>query len=168
MSRDGSVIAGTTFGSTGASDTFRWTESSGIVAIANAVSLGWVRMSPDGSVVFATHRPAGGTPRAFRWTAASGVVALQGSPPEGSVLRNIDADASVAVGYTLDNERHPAFVWRESTGIRSLAEVLGGVPIDRRGWEFGPPIALSPDGHVLFGEGTCNGVPALYRLVLPQ
>jgi hypothetical protein len=40
-------------------------------------------------------------------------------------------------------------------------------PINADGWVLGPPRAISADGRVIAGNGTCAGVPSEYRLELP-
>jgi hypothetical protein len=87
--------------------------------------------------------------------------------PRGTVLQGIDANGTVAMGYTLD-AGHPPFLWDASSGMRLLGQVLEAANVDVRSWELGPPVAISPDGRVVFGEGKCGNLPSVYRAVVPQ
>ncbi len=185
FSRDGSAIAG--FVSTNQEPTpvnelnqiFRWTAASGIVILAPLWPSGatgdrttdsrlW--LNDDGSVLVGTFdlvsETRGPEPSAFRWTEATGAVALASEAGQQSIVRDASGDLGVVVGYTREEEQ--PFVWNAADGFRDLASVLSAAAVDLEGWTLSKPSALSRDGRVVVGEGTCNGVPAVYRVVLPD
>ncbi len=184
FSRDGTVIAGFMADTPSAqpdhtNQIFRWNEASGITVIAPLWPGGAVGdpvtdqrlwMNDDGSVLVGTFDLNAETrapePSAFRWTEATGPLAIAATPGQRSVLRDASRDASVAVGYTLEDER--PFVWNAAAGLRELSAVLTAAAVDQSGWVLSKPAALSADGRVVVGEGLCSGVPAVYRAVLPD
>ena len=172
ISRDGAVVVGEAQNDSGERQSFRWSAASGIVSlapVATGVLDHGIRLNADGSVLFGTQKPsAGNAPAsAFRWTQATGVSDLANAPAAGSVIQDTSADGSIAVGFTLEGQSNPAFVWDATNGMVPMRGVLEQAGIDLAGWQIGPPLAISHDGHVVFGEGTCGGVPAIFRAVLP-
>jgi uncharacterized membrane protein len=183
FSNDGSVIAGFVSDSElpsgdSLNQVFRWTEAAGIVVVAPLWSSGyedrtpWTRLwlNDDGSVLVGTFdlepASAGPQPSAFRWTEATGAVALASTPGQQSIVRDASGDANVVVGYTVEGER--PFVWDATGGLRDLTATLTAAGASIEGWELSKPSALSRDGRVIVGEGLCGGVPAVYRVELPE
>jgi hypothetical protein len=189
FSRDGSAIAGFMSNLSSVSggqdlgtelnQIFRWTAATGIVVLAPLWPSGatgdqttdsrlW--LNDDGSVLVGTFdlvsETRGPEPSAFRWTEATGAVALASEAGQQSVVRDASGDLGVVVGYTREAEQ--PFVWNATDGFRDLASVLSAAAVDLQGWTLSKPSALSRDGRVVIGEGTCDGVPAVYRAVLPD
>ena len=168
VSDDGNVIAGVTGGLGGV---FRWTDAGGMVQVSSGGPEVWprVNLSHDGSVVAGTRDEPGNLgPMAFRWTEAAGAVSLTPGSESRAVL--MSSDGSVIVGQTVDGTAPTGlFVWDEPNGASPLRDALENAGVDLTGWEFGnEPLALSADGHVLVGEGTCGGVLTTYRMLLPD
>jgi hypothetical protein len=103
---------------------------------------------------------------AFRWTEAGGAVAV--APGVQSMGRLLSEDGSVLVGQTLDSSDYGAFVWTAAHGPRVIRSTLESAGVDFRGWHITPPTALSADGRVVAGLGTCGGTRTMYRMVLPE
>jgi len=181
VSRDGSVVAGFTYAKPNAFnrqlELFHWTSRAGLRVVAPALSSAFsfeLWLNDTGTVLVGTLGAAAGatSARAFRWTAETGAVVLDASGQ--SITRGTSADGSVVVGYTIgeqpfDLEKgYPAFVWTTARGLRSLKAALttAGVALD--GWELQQPMALSKNGKVVVGQGTCGGLPAVYRATLPD
>ena len=81
----------------------------------------------------------------------------------------MSGDGSVIVGNDQDLETAEAaapFVWQQGVGKQHLADRLASSGADLSGWSFGDVITVSRDGTVVLGNGTCHGVPALYRAKL--
>ena len=73
------------------------------------------------------------------------------------------------IGQTLDVENYRAFIWTPARGARGIRAELEASGVELRGWSFaGAPVALSRDGKVAVGVGTCGGRTTAYRLVLPE
>ncbi len=180
VNRAGTVVAGFTFDAMVSQDdrigVFRWTAESGMVVIAPGVA-GYLLadfspiyrlwLSDDGSAVIGTSGAGDDrtTHRAFRWTEASGTVLLDET--RQTVVRAIDASGSVIAGYVLNgSDVGDAFVWSESAGFRLLADAFAERRVDMSGWQLTAPLAVSADGQVILGAGTCDGVPSVYRATL--
>ena len=90
--------------------------------------------------------------------------------------RSMSADGSIILGDGLDAYNLPTrpFIWDGAHGRRDLEQALRDSGADLTDWSIGdaasplPLLAISSDGKVAVGTGTCGGVPALYRVVLPD
>jgi probable HAF family extracellular repeat protein len=142
VSADGSVIVGNSISSRYGAGPFRWTESSGMVALdfdptpyANYTANG---VSADGSVIVGSRR---GT--AFRWTQSNGIVDLVNlsGGSYGSNANGVSADGSVIVGYSGDT----AFRWTQETGMVSLGALSGSSYSSNAN-------GVSADGSVIIGS----------------
>jgi hypothetical protein len=175
LSRGGEAFAGITTRGYGRVSVYRWTPAGGVVELSPALTLNTpgadpnrMALSDDGSVLAFSGDtdPASRDFGAFRWTEATGAVAL--TPGIQSVGSLMSGDGSVVVGSTFDIEEYRAFVWTEQHGARSIRSVLEAAGVDFSGWTIDAPSAISRDGKVVAGIGTCGGVPAAYRMVLPE
>jgi hypothetical protein len=174
LSRDGRALAGVTMLGSQRRSVFRWTEADGVVELAPVVPStpgidpAAMALSDDGSVlVFSRETNAeSGDFSAFRWTASDGIQAL--TPGIQSAATLVSGDGSVIIGQTLDVEAYRAYVWTPARGARAIRAELEAAGVDLTGWSFGTPQALSRDGKVGVGVGTCGGVTTVYRLVLPE
>jgi hypothetical protein len=165
ISADGSDIVGVT---TGLGSVFRWTQESGMVALAPSGELvgGFAGVSADGNVVASTLDPEGSiSSAAFRWTPESGALALIEGRTSQAFFMN--RSGSVIVG-AIEEAQPSLFVWDEANGARELLPTLEALDVDLAGWELGEVRALSDDGNALVGIGTCGGVPTHYRIELPN
>jgi hypothetical protein len=184
MSDDGSVAAGII--ATGETDNspqpllyalFRWTEEAGVtrlgpcrIADRHGACDGALFVSSDGTALAGSIGIGDGSMlgKAFRWTNA-GLSYIDAD--EYTVVRGMSADGNVIAGNAIDidtgNVTMP-FVWTTSVGTQDLAARLASAGADLGGWTLGEVAAISHDGSVIVGNGTCNGVPALYRAYLPR
>jgi len=179
VSANGSVVAGYTQAAS-ESVIFRWTQATGMAEIAPLFSGFDVadsalrpELSDDGSVLAGTTSPNRSQGRAFRWTEGTGVVLLDPDGP--SFVRALSADGSVVLGsgYTgsglgIAAQAHVPFMWDAAHGKRELESLLAASSVDLSGWTFGEPVALSKNGKIVVGLGTCNGTRALYRAAFPE
>lgn len=184
LSQDGVVVAGLTADAGDEAAIFRWTEALGMTKIVRAFygfdladSALRTLLSDDGSVLAGTVSAAGSPyqGRAFRWTAGTGATLLE---PNGlSFVRSLSADGNVVLGSAYASggglagapiQGFSPFVWDAVHGKRDLGALLAASSVDLSGWSFGEPVALSRNGKVVVGLGTCNGVRALYRAALPE
>ncbi len=143
VSADGSVVAGTSYGASGAGyQAFRWTSPTGMIALPFGTIARDV--SGDGSTVVGSRD----TYRAFRWTATEGTVNL-GFLPNPSNERYSDATAvsangAVVVGVGSNSSgASEAFRWTEAGGMQGLG-FLGG--------NFSQATDVSADGSVVVGS----------------
>ncbi len=131
VSATGTVIVGESGTSTGEL-AFRWTSATGMVSLGdlaggsdNSNALG---VSGDGSVVVGEGHI--GSHRAFRWTSASGMVnlgLLSGAAIGESHAYDVTADGSTVCGYSTDSTGTIlGFLWKASTGMTSIGDLLGG------------------------------------------
>jgi hypothetical protein len=175
LSRGGEAFAGLTLLGSDRVSVYRWTQVAGVVEVSPALT--WttpgvdpfrMMLSDDGSVLAFSRDtdPASEDFGAFRWTEATGAVAL--TPGLQSVGSLMSGDGSVIVGNTFDVEDYRAFFWTEQRGARSIRSVLEATGVDFSGWTIDIPYAISRDGRVIAGIGTCGGVPTTYRMVLPE
>jgi uncharacterized membrane protein len=166
ISSDGSVIAGFTTGPTRDLEVFRWTQADALQTIRTTIDFGPgvnpLVLSADGSVVAATGAVGENSYSAFRWDTSDGA-RLLGFGSGGSLLVDMSSDGSVVLGDGSDG----AFLGR-AQGTTSMASALAAGGVDLTGWDQLQPQRLSGDGKVVFGSGTCGGVPTYFRWVLPQ
>jgi probable HAF family extracellular repeat protein len=97
VSADGSVIVG--YGSSvNGGESFRWTESGGMVALPGIYATG---VSGDGSVIVGISPIGFQEYEAFRWTESGGMVGLGDLPGyyPSIVASGVSGDGSVIVGY---------------------------------------------------------------------
>ncbi len=149
VSDDGEIIVGTAKDANGEKRPFRWTASTGMVAIGGTPSsslTGAAAVSGDGSVIVGTFD---GTP--FRWTAASGMQFL--ALPGGSIAaaaNGLNEDGSVV----FVNNLTPAGIgetyrWTAATGLILLDTFpqQGCLPF---------AVDASADGSVIVGRNGCQ------------
>jgi hypothetical protein len=175
LSRSGEAFAGVTTLGFARVSVYRWTPAGGVVELAPAITSNTpgvnpfgMKLSDDGSVLAFSGETDQASQYfgAFRWTAATGVVALV--PGIQSVAWLMSGDGSVIVGNGSDSGDYRAFFWTEQRGARSIRSVLEAAGVDFSGWTIDVPYAISRDGKVIAGIGTCGGVPTTYRMVLPE
>lgn len=172
VSEDGSVVVGVT--TTFAAQSrmiFRWT-SDGLQTLAPAEpgnQSPYVDTTPDGAVTTATIAyPESDSLSAWRFSAAEGVNILSTTSP--GVVRAMTPDGSIFIG----TEAGDPVKWvsesavpgapRQFTTVR-LSSALQARGVDLTGWEIREPTAISDDGRVTFGYGSCGGVQTIYRHV---
>jgi len=148
ISGDGTVVVGSSYDSAG-SRAFRWTQSSGMVALpAEAYTADDV--SFDGNVIVGTSRTTDGGNQAFRWTAEGGLVGLGDLSTTGIFASSIPY--SNAFGVSSDGTIVAAasfsiwqgFIWTSSAGLQTL----GTLP----GWSQSFANDISADGTVVVGQ----------------
>lgn len=172
VSNDGSVAAGVIRASTGEDYVFRYTQATGMIPLGPCYESHFgcdeanFFFSADGSVLAGTVGSPNLSP--FRHTEADGLVLLE--PTALGAVRGMSSDGSVIFGSGLDDDHQPTtpFVWTTSHGLGDVAQALRDSGADLTGWRLIDALALSKDGKVAVGSGTCDGVPALYRVVLPE
>jgi len=111
---------------------------------------------------------------AFRWE--GGVMVGLGTLTGGgeSVARAVSADGSVVVGDDISGASPPgtveAFVWSESTGMRSVQNVLADeFGLDLSGWSLISALGVSDDGLTIMGNGiNPDGASEDWIAVLPS
>ena len=160
VSGDGSVVVGFNVSANG-TEAFRWTQQTGLVGLGDLGGAAFysqaLAVSLDGSVIVGASDSAGPRQEAFRWTQASGMVGLGdlvGS--SASIAQAVSADGSVIVGDSyanFDATQHVAFIWDNSSGIRSLRDVLIGQGDDLTGWILNQATGISADGETIVGTG---------------
>lgn len=166
MSADGSVVVGRGTNS-GGYMAFRWTPTSGLVALGDLPGGGqdsWARdVSADGSVIVGRGKSAYGS-EAFQWTAPSadsrgGMIGL-GDLPGGDFFSEalaVSADGSVIVGGSISGDSGymgEAFIWDAENGMRSLRDVLTTeYGFDLTGWHLYKATGISADGLTMAGYG---------------
>jgi probable HAF family extracellular repeat protein len=150
---DGSTIVGysqllSNNGPNSGSAAFSWTSANGFAGLGTlpgASSLGFATSaSATGSfIVGAAAGPAAMCcgAQAIRWTSATGMVNLGVIPgATGAVANSVNADGSVVVGYTANNQ---AFLWTAATGMTGLGFLPGSASSNA--------LAVSANGSVVVG-----------------
>jgi probable HAF family extracellular repeat protein len=96
--------------------------------------------------------------RATRWTAAGGLqdMSLAGDSSAGASAASFDGLR--IVGFSGDR----AFLWTSTIGSVDLNTYLPTLGLDLSGWQLGIASAISPDGSIIAGGGTFNGVNAAW------
>lgn len=135
-SYDGGVVVGSRD-----SRAFRWTANDGFQSIgppqSEALDVSW-----NGNVILVTTQANIG-----RWTAAEEYQVITTLPHSRASL---SADGSTVVGGYYGN----SWIWTETTGVRSLRELLiTRYGLDLRGWCLSPQ-AINFDGSVIVGQAT--------------
>jgi hypothetical protein len=173
ISADGSTIAGFTFTQSREIDVFRWTAANQFQVMAPAVPLtyridaGTQFLSADGGIL-AGAALLNGVPSLVRWGTGGTAVASA----ELAFVTDMTPDGSALVGYTSDT----GFLWSppvvepttppsafDVTRVEALLEQSGA---DATGWALQSITNISDDGRIVYGEGTCGGVPTWYRMQL--
>jgi hypothetical protein len=110
--------------------------------------------------------PDAWNPVAIRHTEAGGTMALD--TQRATQVRGMSRDGTRIFGVVSSGSEEVApLVWDEH-GERGLEDALRTDGADLRGWELKTGFALSKDGKVAVGQGTCGGKAALYRAVIPD
>lgn len=147
VSVDGSVVAGSSFGSgtTGQSHAFRWTSASGMVDLGTpdgadssfSFAVSPNAMTPDGKAIAGEWHGTGDSPvRAFRWTQSGGMENLGTLPPLPDTISShsrayaISTDGRVVVGANTDFPRNEtpvarAFRWSPTGGLQTIEQWTG-------------------------------------------
>lgn len=146
ISADGSVVVGSSLtedvpGYGWAVETFRWTESEGMVALLGFHRDNWYdapcvtfcgllpkAVSADGSILVGMHGLANRN-EAFRWTASDGAVDLgylPGGDGQDSVALGISSDGATVVGGSDSALGYQAFRWTSGGGMVGLGDLAGG------------------------------------------
>jgi hypothetical protein len=173
ISADGSAIAGFTYAGTAEVDVFRWTATDQLQVMGVALPLGsWPQaetllLSTDGAVL-AGAALLNGIPSLVRWGTGGTAVASAELP----FVTDMTPDGSVLVGSTSGT----GFLWRppvvELTTPGSAYDVtraemlLAQSGADATGWALESITNISGDGRIIYGDGTCGGVPTYYRMQL--
>jgi hypothetical protein len=129
--------------------------------------LGNTFLSADGSVLADTSASESGYEQvSYRWTKETGPLAVfTGTRNE---IVGLSDDGSVIAASVELNGTSRTVVWDEAHGTRPVQETLELQGVDTSDWIFTTPRVLSADGKVLIGNALCRGVPALYRIALPD
>jgi uncharacterized membrane protein len=173
ISADGSTIAGFTGRNPNTSDIFRWTAQDQLQIMGSAIPLGaWPQggillLSTDGAVLTGSAL-VNGVVNLVRWGTGGTAVASAGLP----FVMDMTPDGSVLVGSTSG----VGFLWRppvvelttpasayDVTPAETLLEQSGA---DATGWALQSVTNVSDDGRIIYGTGTCGGVPTYYRMQL--
>ena len=172
LSGDGTSFAGVTLAGNRRLSVFHSSAATGLVEVGPALLYDTPGIDPlvmalngDGSVLAATLNIDTDGFGAFRWTEATGAVAM--APGTQSVASHVSADGAVVIGKTLDDQYGP-FAWTEAAHTRSVRATLESAGVDFRGWTTHSIMALSSDGKVAIGSGSCGDTQTLYRVVLPE
>lgn len=167
VSADGRVIVGDSEDAEGTLETFRWTESEGMVGLGHFVDKRTVpchsvayEVSADGSVIIGQGTGPARSHQAFRWTPKDGLVPLEmaaGSPNcRISAPRGVSCDGRLIVGKLTDHGGpldSRAFIWDQEHGIRSLQTVLEAGGVSLNGWKLMAATHISDSGKVVVGYG---------------
>jgi hypothetical protein len=174
ISADGSTIAGFTVRSGSDADVFRWTAQDQLQLMGTALPVaswpdaGTLLLSADGAVLAGAALNA--TPRLVRW-GSGGTAVASAEPP--AFVTDMTPDGSVLTGFTYGGT---GFLWRppvvepttptsayDVTRLDTLLEQSGA---DSSGWALENITNISDDGRIIYGGGTCGGVPTYYRMQL--
>ena len=182
VSSSGDVVAGSfqlDFGSN-SYGVYRWTQTEGLRVVIPDKVLWFTLMSDDGSAVVSSRADATRPTRAVavRWTEGVGVDELAASDDRSTYPSAMTPDGTTIVGFGLEpgsdlQTTDPVyaaspFMWRADIGYRDIEDVLASAGADLEGWQLGAPGAVSADGRVMLGNGTCAGSVTTYRLILPR
>ncbi|WP_146450614.1 hypothetical protein [Bythopirellula polymerisocia] len=176
ISADGQITVGVSTGSSG-DRAVRWIGANttpldmglppGLTGFTEAKGV-----SGNGEVIVGVWGDGIFTNEAFRWTLLGGYELLDDLPGGllDSVATQTNFDGSVIVGTGNPGDAVPdeAFYWTESTGMRSLREVLLDAGADLSAWRtLDTPTSLSDDGRVIVGTGTLiDGTVAGFRVCI--
>ena len=172
ISAGGSVIVGVSDSSHGTTESFRWTNSDGMVGLGSLFGSTFSGssasdVSADGSVVVGQSRfELSSNVQAYRWTSDSGMVGLGLlSGRNNSFVSDISADGSVIVGRGREsdiNSTSRVFIWDVTHGMRDLRDVLvAEYGLNLGSWILSEAQGISADGRTIVGQGTNpDGNPA--------
>ena len=169
ISPDGTIVVGAMFGGKGTPSAFRWTESTGMVALGPAHPNGNGNsfahaISDDGTTIIGFGGNIGGN-EGFRWTEANGMESLgKLDPNEASIPFDVSGDGNVIVGYATDF----AMVWTPTHGIRPLSKILEPIGTPFADYVRTNALGVSADGRVIVGEGEkIGGEQRAWMVVIP-
>lgn len=173
ISADGSTVAGFAGRNPNDSDIFRWTAQDRLQILGEAIPLGsWPQgetllLSTDGAIL-AGAALVNGAVSLVRWGTGGTAVASASLP----FVMDMTPDGSAMVGSSVDT----GFLWRpplvelttpasayDVTRAETLLEQSGA---DATGWALESITNISDDGRIVYGTGTCGGVPTYYRMQL--
>lgn len=173
ISADGSTVAGFTGRNPNASDIFRWTAQNQVEIMGTGIPLGaWPQgetllLSSDGAIL-AGAALVNGAVNLVRWGTGGTAVASAELP----FVMDMTPDGSVLVGSASSS----GFLWRPPvvelttpasaynvTRVETLLEQSGA---DGTGWALQSVTNVSDNGRIIYGTGTCGGVPTYYRMQL--
>lgn len=171
LSADGGVIVGS-FQGPSHTLAFRWTESSGLVALPpfeGGTTSFAADVSADGLVVIGRCEDPDGYVQTFRWTERGGSEKLSVSPlPSWSYARAVSGDGSVIVGTIyLPTGAVPA-IWTPATGWLSVSSCLETLGADLQGWQLWEVTDVSTDGRTLVGNASLGGVNRGWKASIPS
>jgi hypothetical protein len=173
ISADGSTIDGFTFSGTAEVDVFRWTAADQLQVMGRALPLAsfpdasTLLLSTDGAVL-AGAALLNGAISVVRWGAGGTAVATT-----GSFVTDMTADGSALVGTEGGSS---GFLWRppvvelttppSAYDVTRLDTLLAQSGADSTGWALETITNISDDGRIVYGGGTCGGVPTYFRMQL--
>jgi hypothetical protein len=172
ISADGSTIAGYTLTSGADRSIFRWTAQDQLEVMGGAPPVGYLSdaalfLSADGTVLAGT--ALNGAARVIVW----GPGGTQGANADLGIVTDMTPDGSTLVGITSG----PAgFLWHppgvgpnppgSSYDVSGLETLVAQSGADSTGWALQTITSVSDDARVIYGTGTCGGVPTYYRMQL--
>ena len=151
---DGTIVAGTTFGSDALpSRSWRFNASTKTTQNVELLTGAWVNpsvtdMSRDGKVLVGSVK-INGVPHAVRWVGDSAKAEDLGP---GSLLAT-NADGSVSVGEDVSGN---AAIWTSTLKAKPIASLIGDNP-DLAGAQLFQASAVSDDGKIVAGTATVAG-----------
>ncbi len=159
VSADGRVVVGFSGDPDWAppySQSFRWTEETGMVGLGAGCCDGAFGVSADGAVIAGLH----GTYRG-RWTAGAGWIALGRIPGTdrdaiGAADVSPDGDAMVGNAQSASDFTVEAFIWKLGEGMTALGELPGGA-------YRSSAAALSADGSTVVGWSRSSSGAEAFR-----
>lgn len=148
LSGNGQVAVGTGKTAVGF-EAFRWTESTGMVALSPGVASFANDVSTDGRRIVGTQEN-----QPVSWNEANELQVLP-LPPGASQGRAwaVSGDGSVIGGRLTTNEGFRAFLWREGQGMITIPALLAEYGLAAPGWTFTGVESISTDGQVIAGFG---------------
>jgi hypothetical protein len=172
ISADGSTIAGFTFAGSTEQDIFRWSAADQIQVMGPAVPLaafagaGTLLLSADGAVL-AGSALVNGAISVVRWGTGGTAV-----PNGAQFVTDMTADGSTLVGVG----EATGFLWSpplvelttpaSAYDVTRLDTLLAQSGADSTGWALETITNISDDGRIVYGGGTCGGVPTYFRMQL--
>ena len=162
VSDDGEIVVGVSNFSGGGpgpfggshQEAFRWTQTSGFVALGDLAggnsNSDAYDISGDGEVIVGTAKNASSQWEAFRWTESGGMVGLGLA---NSYAYATNENGAVIVGKASNH----AMVWTQADGARLIADVLTGNGVDMTGWTLESAEGVSDDGEIVVGVGYYGG-----------
>ena len=187
VSSDGVTIVGSSSIRRGSWDTFagfRWTESTGMVALDGLPWRGTIGPSEARAVSSDGGYAAGFSAsdladidEAVLWGPDNqprglGYLPYDGKAHYGSLAMDVSRNGRVVVGTAdLPLGDYHAFVWTEHTGMMKLTDALrhNGIDVEELGWRLEWGWSVSADGHWVAGQGrNPDGNYEAYLAYLPE